>query len=611
MEPESGKSLSKFQSIIRTRNTNKGSHPGKVVNDARQKHRSPQEMEKVHAEETRIREEKDWDKVQKIQQAAQIEDRLRKEDIDRRASNCNSMGHAQYHPGHTVPPTATEGTNRASFLEPKASDPVDAEDPDTSTGDEYSPPPVEADDGESEVEGSDLELEDEEDDKPKKSKKGKEPKPSRVDIRAARHVGSAVPASLTTTARFDGKRKADDWLISTDRDALNPKTNKKVKGPQGNSALLPGWNSSSSRVSASHSQADEEDDSMVQPGGLVHDEETDDLERKAISGLKQGNKKILLNTIKITNSKPMVQSTKKAQRGGAAKWKLTHLPLGASDMFTNSLVPLVKMKAGTVEAWAGLTYKQIQSLVNKVFPEENHIVKNDDVWCGLVAYRLSNWRNGFLTHASNAVKRMLEEAEFEKGDTDMKDFVELFTEIQGDPPTAPFHWREWNVDEISGKVSKKGCFQNELIMYTLAHAYFAEYDEIPDPHELDKLELPGGALVLSLQAVEHAFKFWKQGKFINSDDKSTIGHFSGDIYGDNIKRKNGEDVRVLNAGQYKKTIENFSVEKHWVPIFEAANEVLNASRRKKKGRSQSALSQASSEATMADIPEYILVSDDE
>ncbi|KAF8811356.1 hypothetical protein BYT27DRAFT_7253054 [Phlegmacium glaucopus] len=517
-------------------------------------------MEKARAEETRIREEKDWDKVQKIQQVAQIEDRLRKEDINRRASNRNSVGHAQYHPGHTVPPTATEGTNQASFLEPKASDPVDAEDPDTSTGDEYLPPPVEADD---------------------------------------------VPASLTTTARFDGKRKADDW------DALNPKTNKKVKGPRGNSALLPGWNSSSSRVSASHSQADEEDDSMVQPGGLVHDEETDNLERKAISGLKQGNKKILLNTIKITDSKPMVQSTKKAQQGGAAKWKLTHLRLGTSDMFTNSLVPLVKMKAGTVEAWAGLTYKQIQSLVNKVFPEENHIIKNDDVWRGLVAYRLSNWQNSFLTHASNAVKRMLEEAEFEKGDTDMKDFVELFTEIQGDPPTAPFHWREWNVDEISGKVSKKGCFQNELIMYMLAHAYFAEYDEIPDPRKLDKLELPGGALVLSLQAVEHAFKFWKQGKFIDSDDKSTIGHFSGDIYGDNIKRKNGEDVWVLNAGQYKKTIENFLVEKHWVLIFEAANEVLNASRRKKKGRSQSALSQASSEAIMADIPEYILVSDDE
>jgi len=33
-------------------------------------------------------------------------------------------------------------------------------------------------------------------------------------------------------------------------------------------------------------------------------------------------------------------------------------------------------------------------------------------------------------------------------------YVDLFTTPSGDPPTAPFHWREYEVDEETG-VSKK------------------------------------------------------------------------------------------------------------------------------------------------------------
>lgn len=110
------------------------------------------------------------------------------------------------------------------------------------------------------------------------------------------------------------------------------------------------------------------------------------------------------------------------------------------------------------------------------------------------------------------------------GRDDIAEYVKLFTEIQGDPPTAPFHWREWNDDDGAEKITKKvrffdyfsflgylthrthigiikGCLQNELIMYTLAHAHFAEYEDIPDPSDLNPSELPGGALILAMQAV--------------------------------------------------------------------------------------------------------------
>ena len=82
----------------------------------------------------------------------------------------------------------------------------------------------------------------------------------------------------------------------------------------------------------------------------------------------------------------MVQSTKKAQRGGALKWTLNHLPYGTSSAFTELLVPLAKIKAGTLDAWEGLSPQHIQHLVDVTYPGEGHIVEDDDVWSGLVRF---------------------------------------------------------------------------------------------------------------------------------------------------------------------------------------------------------------------------------
>jgi hypothetical protein len=116
---------------------------------------------------------------------------------------------------------------------------------------------------------------------------------------------------------------------------------------------------------------------------------------------------------------------------------------------------------------------------------------------------------------------------------------------------------------------------------------------------------------LALQ-VEHAFKFWKTGDFV--EDKTL--QFSADNYGDTIKRKPGpdgriKDVRVLNSGRYKPTVNSLSVDKHWAPIFNAVTRILNSTKKKKKARSKSASSRASSEMLIDDTPEYILVSDED
>jgi hypothetical protein len=96
MPPKSG--LSKFKPIIQTRTRNKTSHPGQVINDAKQKRRSHEEMEKIRADETRMRQEKEVEQAENIQKAADVEDRMRREDINRRSSNRQATGQAPFRP---------------------------------------------------------------------------------------------------------------------------------------------------------------------------------------------------------------------------------------------------------------------------------------------------------------------------------------------------------------------------------------------------------------------------------------------------------------------------------------------------------------------------------
>jgi hypothetical protein len=83
-------------------------------------------------------------------------------------------------------------------------------------------------------------------------------------------------------------------------DRLNPIGLSKKKMKHANpkdSTLLPDWNDTESGgfKLASRTQDTEEDESMVQSGGFVGDNETDDLERKSVSVFKDGKKKVVVS----------------------------------------------------------------------------------------------------------------------------------------------------------------------------------------------------------------------------------------------------------------------------------------------------------------------------
>ncbi|KAF8799163.1 hypothetical protein BYT27DRAFT_7071855, partial [Phlegmacium glaucopus] len=448
------------------------------------------------------------------------------------------------------------------------------------------------------------------------ARKGKKVKTGRKDVTAVRET-TAGKASRAAAEAIKLKRKAPER-----GKGLNKKS--KITN-QRSSGLFVGWDRDISRSNTTATFASESsqdvDESMVRYGGLFEDEEDDEIERVAIHNLKDvpkggSGKKTLPNLIKITDSKPKAQPTKKTIRNGAKKWRLDHLPPGTDQAFTKYVVPLMKAKAGELEhPWAELSILQIQDMVNKVFGADTHAVVNEDVWCGLITYRMSNWRNIFGSTAASAVKTYIEsnpENMFVNGADDIAEFVQLYTEVQGKPPTVPFHWREWQVSDDETPI-KKGRFQNQLIMYTLAHAHFADFDDVPATEKLNIK--PVGALILAIQAVEHAFKSWTTGTYVK--DSSPKGYFSADNYGDKIEKVTGKDGRTKHvnnrrATQYVSTITAFK-DHHWESILDTVRNILGEDGKKRK-RSKSLSSRASSEFDLDEVDaeeDYILVSDDD
>ena len=59
-----------------------------------------------------------------------------------------------------------------------------------------------------------------------------------------------------------------------------------------------------------------------------------------------------------------------------------------------------------------------------------------------IAYRLQNWRNAFATVALNAVKAHIEESNMTENE--ILEAVEIFLTPDGNPPTTPYFWRDWD-----------------------------------------------------------------------------------------------------------------------------------------------------------------------
>ncbi|KAJ7166622.1 hypothetical protein C8R46DRAFT_899575, partial [Mycena filopes] len=297
--------------------------------------------------------------------------------------------------------------------------------------------------------------------------------------------------------------------------------------------------------------------------------------------------------------------TRKQLRGGSDKWRLEHLPAGTASEFTDEVVPLARELAGTLAPWVGLSVKQVQELVDRVYGDGVHEVTADGPWFGLIGYRLSDWRAGLASRGVKGINTMIE-AYCESDEEDQDDleppiaaFVAWALGVHEGSGTMAFHWKSW-VD--SGK-KKKGFFQSDLILYVFAY-HLASLATIPGAYGRLEAE-PIGALLLSVQAVQRALQFYRTGEYINS--KKTTDHFRIDQWGDTTTQVGRRTQLVRRATKFMATVEKWDAAR-WTEIKVAAQEwVEEPSRRRGQTTSRSG-SEAGDDELLSDAV-VVVVSD--
>ncbi|KAJ7465495.1 hypothetical protein FB451DRAFT_1369850 [Mycena latifolia] len=488
---------------------------------------------------------------------------------------------------------------------------------------------------ESELE-PELDNSDEEPASPKPKKKKHRKSTSRADIRASRTTQDSTGTPATPSEEDNGKkRKATEKTSETKKKAkiikkkagLDKKAVKKSKGPAGNEA---------------------DDDSMVAPGGPALDDDLDEEVERPKKGKKQ--KGVPAAPPLIIQPIAAKAPTRKALRNGAATWNLNHLPRGTSDEFTSEVIPLVRELAGAVPPWAALNVEQIQGVVDRVYGKGKHTVTLEGPWYGLVSYRMNDWHNKFAAQALKGMDVLVESYGVKAGDgsdselsggeesdvhpvtptapapdpvsaaaentTDdsvtnapkpfvldtpegVRDFVKWALQ-RHDNGTMAFQWKTWG-----NGIDKKGFLQSHLIRYTFAY-HLSCLAAIPGSYP--RSQAPAiGALLLSMQAVEHALNLWKTGVYVNTHGNST--HFSVENWGDCVgpaDQRTGERKLVRRATKYVTTVQKWKKEQQWDELITAASEFVEV------GRKRGAASRSASEASGDElVPEedVIILSD--
>ncbi|CAK5272540.1 unnamed protein product [Mycena citricolor] len=581
----------------RTRIKNRDTHPAVKAGLVRGPsdppfRRSSEEVKKARKAEaaSRAREERQQNRAAK--ELAAMEDLNRQNDVEHAAT-------ANHPPANSWKPT----------LNPEPSESSDSDD-----SDKFEPL---HDDTESESNSTDSEAEDSDEENGKKNRKNKKKKKlTRADITASRttkdSTGTPIIDRSTKRKAADNQRKSskkakkDNKKSGLDHDVSK---SKKIKTPA------------------------VEDESMFQLGGPALDD--DEQERVERPSKKKGLPNEAPVLIKTVVSKP---ETKKAVRGGTAKWTLRNLPEGTDEEFTNEVVPLAREKAGTLPPWEGLTEKQLQEIVDKVYGKGQYTVAKNGPWAGLIAYRLNDWRTGFGTQARRGVDMYFnnnksgadsdDDSEMQVDDTDAPapaDTEGLDASLAGTAAAAPkfnlktpsgiaefvswvlkrhesgtmaFQWKQWG-----GGVEKK----SDLILHAFAY-HLTCLDTIPGAYQrLD--EPPIGALIMSMQAVHRALQFWKTGTCDLLQPMPRAAYFSADNWADySPPAENGKKRKLVRrATEFMAALQKWD-ETKWDEYKAAAAQWVEAPSRKRASSSRGA-SEASGDDNVSDS-EYIMVVSD-
>ncbi|KAG6897749.1 hypothetical protein C0992_011677 [Termitomyces sp. T32_za158] len=348
---------------LQTRKSNKEIHPGVAAGVAPKARALRAESQQRHERQLQEKEACEKEQAEACACVAAIEDQLEQEDIQRH----KDANHPPPHKSTTFRPAVTSTPQRergALNLKTKAvrSKPQNTINEDNSSEEDYQPSKG-----------------DDEQDKELKEDVAEESMEHTVSVKHGNtsKVRCQDISALRTTA--SSKRKASTYSVSTP-------VPKKTKKTSGGSAIDVSWLSTHHKngrqaVAAANALKISDNDSLVKMGGIIEDDEDDQVKREA-----------------------MIK--------GAIN------PGPPTDL---------------------------QSILDLVYGTGAHVLERVDAWQGLMSYCMSTWRNGFLSAADAAVKNLFADPDNYKNfktPEACKEAVKWWLDFQGpeDQETAPYQF---------------------------------------------------------------------------------------------------------------------------------------------------------------------------
>ncbi|CAK5278564.1 unnamed protein product [Mycena citricolor] len=207
----------------------------------------------------------------------------------------------------------------------------------------------------------------------------------------------------------------------------------------------------------------EDKDYFSKFGGPALDDNIDEeVEKLTVNQKKKHGLPLVDTNIRVkTVVKP---KSLKAKCGGADKWGLHHLPPGTLTLFSEAIVPLLKLDVACGKPWSTVTVKMVKNHVRQIYRDE-HVVDAESAYFGL---------HDIGKHAKAAVSRMI--FGFPKGEfPTMEELGEYRMPDREDKgPSDPIYDLlnndgMANTSEIAkwgGGTNKKGMFMSFLVLYT-------------------------------------------------------------------------------------------------------------------------------------------------
>ncbi|KAM6491052.1 hypothetical protein JOM56_013291 [Amanita muscaria] len=345
------------------------------------------------------------------------------------------------------------------------------------------------------------------------------------------------------------------------------------------SGLIPGWDAARKKRTSVNDD-EQSDDGNFRYGGIVPDNETDEIEARAVK-----NKMVKKpEDDKITVIKPNPLAPKKIVevRQGAKHWSIKHLPNEAQDAWDPEVAPRLRLKAGnSADPWNFPRMSEVQDIIDEVYGKEKYKIVETGAFYGLAQVRVQNWRRSFFEGAKKTITDLVQhhKEKLQPGET-ILDFIDYYQSKTTDGETCVYQWK--SVNPVTSK--KKGFLAADMIMKTLGLAHMAKLPEVLCNFGAER---PIGALVLATQAIDHILEQWKTGEFVPSNKEfSAVNYANKEVFATPVmdpvqKQKTVKKTITHHTTMFFDAMESFTPER-WNMIINNAREYVPEKRTTKK-----------------------------